>query len=133
MGNARVVIEDTKHFDIDAAADWAAMAPGHGLVYIDGQPYTPSIFHQLRCLDVIRKAVYDLSLKNTTTPVVPTDLTRHCLSYMRQMITCRGDLEVDAILGKPGPNVYPLPYVCKDWTVVYRELEKNHASHFRKV
>lgn len=133
MADVRLNIENSVHFGVNepsSDAEWQSLYPHDGLVYLGEQrhPFTPSIFHQLRCLDIVRKAVADTFVtapRNTT----ETDLTRHCISYLRQMILCRGDLELDPVLGKPDPNVAPGAYQCKDSTVVYRELERNQALY----
>lgn len=41
----------------DGAAEWSAMVPGDGLVYLGehNRSFTVSMFHQMRCLDVIRE------------------------------------------------------------------------------
>ncbi|KZT65099.1 hypothetical protein DAEQUDRAFT_769141 [Daedalea quercina L-15889] len=53
-----------QRYHLDAAPQWAALVPNDGLVYVanvDGsegagerQAWTLSMFHQLRCLDVVR-------------------------------------------------------------------------------
>jgi hypothetical protein len=133
MKDVRVYIEDSVHFQTQSSydAEWDSLFPHDGLVYLGDkrQPFTPSIFHQLRCLNFVRKAVVDLSSRNVTEAIPPSDLTRHCISYLRQMVLCRGDPELDIVLGKPNPNVAPGIYQCKDWSAVYRELEKNHALY----
>lgn len=130
LATVRMNIEDTVHFSLENDADWDALTPGDGLVYLgeDAQPFTPSMFHQLRCLNIIRKAVVELEASGTNETVIPSDLSYHCVNYLRQMVLCRGDLELDPVLGKPFPNVFPDSYQCKDWTQVYREVEKNQRT-----
>jgi hypothetical protein len=131
LADVRMYIEDTAHFQMEDDADWDALSPGDGLVYLgdDRQPYTPSMFHQLRCLNIIRKAVVDLEALGTDEVVEPSDLGHHCVNYLRQMVLCRGDLELDLVLGKPYPNVFPDTYQCKDWEAVYQEVEKNQQLY----
>ncbi|KAH9058109.1 hypothetical protein EDB87DRAFT_1744281 [Lactarius vividus] len=70
-------IEPTKHYS--ALRRW---------------PFSISLFHQLRCLDVIRHDIIE------ALPQEESELSRHCLNYMRQMALCRTDLAVDPVLGR---------------------------------
>ncbi|KAJ6516338.1 hypothetical protein C8R45DRAFT_1087428 [Mycena sanguinolenta] len=127
----RMFVEDTVHYQMDSDLEWDSLTPGDGLVYLgdDHQPFTPSMFHQLRCLNIIRKGVVDLEASGTNEIVQPTDLQHHCVNYLRQMVLCRGDLALDRVLGKPFPNVFPDTYQCRDWSVVYHEVEKNQRMY----
>ncbi|KAJ7119451.1 hypothetical protein C8R44DRAFT_624545, partial [Mycena epipterygia] len=131
LEHVRMFIEDTVHFQMEADAEWDSLSPGDGLVYIgdDHQPFTPSMFHQLRCLNIIRRAVIDLEASGTNETVQLTDLGHHCVNYLRQMVLCRGDLALDRVLGKPYPNIFPDTYQCRNWSAVYREVEKNQRMH----
>ncbi|KAF8520738.1 hypothetical protein BU17DRAFT_75563 [Hysterangium stoloniferum] len=132
----RTFIENTAHYQISGDdAEWAALIPGDGVVYIgegkDAQPYTISIYHQLRCLDIIRKGI--VSLEANTTSGVPknslTPLTHHCVNYLREMVLCRSDIDTDSILGRPKPAVTPDLYQCWDWEAVYTAVKDNQRAH----
>ncbi|KAJ6602432.1 hypothetical protein DFH09DRAFT_1301464 [Mycena vulgaris] len=131
LDHVGMFIEDTVHFQMEADAEWDSLSPGDGLVYLgdDHQPFTPSMFHQLRCLNIIRTAVVELDVSGRNDTVQPTDLGHHCVNYLRQMVLCRGDLALDRVLGKPFPNVLPDTYQCRDWSAAYREVEKNQRMH----
>ena len=127
----RMNIEPTKHYQLSgqsANAEWAALAPNNGILHLGPrrQPYSVSLFHQLRCLDIIRRDIVE--------PLPPEDskLSRHCLNYMRQMVLCRTDLAVDPVLGRGADaRVRPDTNQCVDWRRVYEELEKNQREHAR--
>ncbi|KAH9956016.1 hypothetical protein BC827DRAFT_1271217 [Russula dissimulans] len=127
----RMNIEPTKHYQLSgpsADAEWAALAPNNGILHLGPRrrPYSISLFHQLRCLDIIRRdLVESLALEDSK-------LSRHCINYMRQMVLCRADLAVDAVLGRElEPRVRADTNQCVDWRRVYKELEKNQREHAR--
>ncbi|TFK18157.1 hypothetical protein FA15DRAFT_675514 [Coprinopsis marcescibilis] len=128
-----MTFDNPKHFQLDeedGGAEWAAIVPGgDGIVYLgpEKHPYTISLFHQLRCLDIIRQE----TIKDRQPDEGPSDLGRHCLNYIRQMVTCRGDLEIESFQFASHKN--PIDqrgvYECKDWEAVYHEVEKNQAEY----
>ncbi|TFK53102.1 hypothetical protein OE88DRAFT_1697616 [Heliocybe sulcata] len=120
-------IHDSVHYNINsstAAREWAALFPeGGGFVYLGSeyQQFGISMFHQLHCLEAVRRAILDKSASQHT---------QHCLSYLRQMILCRADLRLEPVIE---------PYLrrevdasgdrtCRDWTLVYQAVEENHAE-----
>lgn len=124
-------IEPTKHYQLSGLAadeEWAALAPNNGILHLGPQrlPYSVSLFHQLRCLDIIRRDVAE------SLPPEDSQLSRHCLNYMRQMVLCRADLAVDPVLGRGADaRVRPDTNQCVDWRRVYKELEKNQQEYAR--
>ena len=122
-------IEPTKHYQLsghDADAEWAALAPNNGIIHLGSQrrPYSISLFHQLRCLDIIRRDIVG------SLPPEGSKLSRHCLNYMRQMVLCRADLAVDPVLGREfKADVRAETNQCVDWRRVYQELEKNQQQY----
>jgi hypothetical protein len=124
-------IEPTKHYQLsghNADAEWAALAPHNGIVYLGRhrQPYSISLFHQLRCLDIIRR---DMILGSDD---ADGKLSRHCLNYMRQMVLCRADLALDPVLGRAlEARVRPDTNQCVDWRRVYEALERNQRDYAR--
>ncbi|KAF9479331.1 hypothetical protein BDN70DRAFT_984120 [Pholiota conissans] len=136
----RTFIENTVHFGVDGdEAEWEAMVPNKGMVYLEDpndknlKLFTVSIFHQLRCLDIIRKGIVDLEARHSRSPLDSetslTALTHHCVNYLRQMVLCRSDLDLDTVFGSPKPAVYSDTYQCKDWEAIYRDVEKNQKAY----
>ncbi|KAF8466075.1 hypothetical protein DFH94DRAFT_348028 [Russula ochroleuca] len=127
----RMNIEPTKHYQLsgqNADAEWAALAPNDGILHLglERQPYSVSLFHQLRCLDIIRRDIVG------SLPSEDSKLSRHCLNYMRQMVLCRADLAVDPVLGRAHEaRVRADTNQCVDWRRVYDELEKNQREYAR--
>ncbi|KAF7792948.1 hypothetical protein EIP86_004051 [Pleurotus ostreatoroseus] len=110
---------------VDGVAEWAAMIPGDGLVYLGEhkRPFTISMFHQLRCLDIIRA---DLVRERSGDADLPSALTRHCLNYMRQIVLCRGDTYLESFQypNNKDPIDKEALYECRDWEAVYDEVKR---------
>ena len=125
----RMNIEATKHYQLsgyNADAEWAALAPNNGTLYLgpQRQPFSISLFHQLRCLDIIRRNIVE------ALPQEESKLTRHCLNYMRQMVLCRTDLAVDPVLGRElEAEVRAETNQCVDWRRVYQKVEENQRDY----
>jgi len=131
MKPVHIKIEDSVHFRLNdsfADEDWESLLPSGGLhVYLgpDRRPFTVSMFHQLRCLDIIRHSLL------TTDEKRPGEDVRHCMNYLRQMIRCRLDLRV-----QPMKSIYKkhnlnslLTHTCQDWRVPYEMAEENFAQY----
>ncbi|KAA1470523.1 hypothetical protein DENSPDRAFT_928915 [Dentipellis sp. KUC8613] len=126
-----VAVEPTTHYQMngtEADEEWAAMFPNRGIVYLGerSRPFSISMVHQLRCLDILRAAT--ASAQGLDEATRSSDLSRHCLNYLRQALLCRSDITLDSVLGKPA-NAYPDTYQCRDWDHVYREMRRNQAEH----
>ncbi|PPQ84851.1 hypothetical protein CVT25_004987 [Psilocybe cyanescens] len=104
----------TLHYGLDDELEWGSLSPGNGTIYLGerNEPYSISMFHQLRCIDIIRQSIVRRE------ELATSELTRHCLSYLRQMILCRADTYADA-------DALADYMVCEDWQAVYSEVERN--------
>ena len=113
-------IDNTKHYDIaspNAANEYASLLPlsGH-LVHIDNKTYTVAMFHQLACLDTIRRSY----LSGTVDRQV-----EYCMNYLRQSISCQADLRIESVRRDVSPHIVGFPgyYTCRDWEAVYRAAD----------
>ncbi|EIM85253.1 uncharacterized protein STEHIDRAFT_169253 [Stereum hirsutum FP-91666 SS1] len=124
-------VEDTLHYQLDTEEgiqQWAQLVPSDGgkIFTTSGeQPQTISMFHQLRCLDIIRAAIV-ISHTRIETGERPRGnvtygLVRHCMNYLRQMMLCRSDLHLENVRDPVGPHAVEMAvmHVCEDWRVVY--------------
>ena len=114
-------------YKLDSAQQWAPLFPEGGVIHLgrDHTQYTVSMMHQLRCLDVIRDQLTRSLSERDAEP------TRHCLNYIRQMATCRGDLQFDPIQYPHKVNALH-PHAmrrCKDWRAVYDAVWKNQQKY----
>ncbi|KAF5348665.1 hypothetical protein D9758_006800 [Tetrapyrgos nigripes] len=152
-------LENTVNYQVNSTpstnAQWAALYPHEGIVRLgsDSKPFLPSMFHQLRCLDIIRLAYvaqeenltfhdesaswkardehyHDHSDAPDVPGVVEDPLARHCLNYLREMLLCRSDLNLESVqaMGPGDPNIHAVSFrraqTCQDWTVVYDKLSE---------
>ncbi|CDO69746.1 hypothetical protein BN946_scf184697.g18 [Trametes cinnabarina] len=120
-------IDSWTRYKLDSAEEWSRLFPGGGVIHLGSErmPYTVSMMHQLRCLDVVRDQLNRPKSERSEQP------TRHCLNYLRQSLYCRGDLQLD-------PYQYPHkvnalhPHAvrrCKDWRAVYEKVWENQAAY----
>ncbi|EIN05097.1 hypothetical protein PUNSTDRAFT_74859 [Punctularia strigosozonata HHB-11173 SS5] len=115
-------IENTVRYQAksqEAGEEYAMMLPpgGHLVRDSQGQVYTVAMFHQMRCLDIIRE---DYATRRAS------PLRMHCLNYLRQSILCMADTRLESIL-QTGNRTVSLSsdYVCRDWTALYAAVEAN--------
>lgn len=127
--------ENSVHYQLNtstAAFEWAALVPSNGgIVHVgpERQPFLPSIFHQLRCLDIIRKAY----VKDSRGEGELGRLSHHCLNYLRQMIMCQSNLRLEPVVDPNGVHaVQPWGELsCRDWRSVYNAVAENDVEFAR--
>ncbi|KAL0566968.1 hypothetical protein V5O48_015032 [Marasmius crinis-equi] len=131
--------EDSKHYPVDnsstAEREWAALSPENGVVHLkvgsdsDIREFTPSMFHQLRCLDILRAHYARLSSGDAPATATPSSdtLSHHCLNYLRQTLLCNSDLHLDPVFGAThkDADLIAHTHICRDWTAAYKELKRN--------
>ncbi|KAH7920213.1 hypothetical protein BV22DRAFT_1074311 [Leucogyrophana mollusca] len=126
-------IEDTGKFGISNTEAWAEWrttdlfprAKGFVRLGKQGRAFGVSMFHQMHCLQMIRKAVIE---KDSANPH-----THHCLNLMRQAILCASDTTLDPLnvddsgklVGTDGVGVV---HVCRDWEKVYDFVRENQMG-----
>ncbi|KAI0354408.1 hypothetical protein OH77DRAFT_1405001 [Trametes cingulata] len=120
-------IDSWTRYHLDSAQQWAPLFPGGGVIHLGPQrtPHTVSMMHQLRCLDLVRDQLTRPKSERSEEP------TRHCMNYLRQMLFCRGDLQLDSYQYAHQVNaVHPHAIRrCKDWRAVYTKVEENQREH----
>ncbi|PPR02204.1 hypothetical protein CVT24_011420 [Panaeolus cyanescens] len=130
---ALLISGSTAHYqlnDSDSDAEWGALVPSGGhVVHIDddlGRPkaYTVTLFHQLKCLNIIRQEY----VQPYPHPPV-TQLTQHCLNYLHQSLLCNINTQIESSKNERGTAARSYPTLCKDWTKVYHEAERNQRQY----
>ncbi|THH21427.1 hypothetical protein EW146_g151 [Bondarzewia mesenterica] len=120
-------IADSVHYELhgeEGAQEWAnLLPPGGHVVHVGDEEYTVTMFHQLQCLDIIRKEY----IMTTTQP--PSTLTVHCMNYLRQTILCQSNLRLESVKSPTGQASRTYDTACRDWTKVYEEAERNHETN----
>lgn len=124
--------EESIHYQLDtheADFEWRALVPANGTIHLgpERRPFTISMFHQLRCLDAIRTELS--STHGLSTPPPPSQLSRHCFNYLRQMALCHADTTLVQVLNPDDPHPFPDVAVCNDWEYVYTEVRRNQEHH----
>ncbi|KAJ7065426.1 hypothetical protein C8F01DRAFT_1125587 [Mycena amicta] len=142
----KMAVEDTSSLPLTgvrATTNWAALIPqGGGVVFVHPhasihpdapsarQPYMLSMYHQLRCLDVIRRMYAEAEDGDDVQQVRLGRQGRHCMNYLRQTMLCRGDLRLEPVQDPDGPHAVDMwgDMTCKDWRVVYDAVSDNHRE-----
>ncbi|KAF9480761.1 hypothetical protein BDN70DRAFT_832296 [Pholiota conissans] len=128
-------ISDTSRYDLteDGKADFAALMPTGGhTVYISGdevsepRPFTVSLFHQLKCLDIYHREYLKPTPRRVTLEL------QGCLNYLRQSLLCHANTRLESIKNSAIQAEKQYETVCRDWTKVYDAAEKNYASYLRR-
>ncbi|KAI0258512.1 hypothetical protein BC834DRAFT_911147 [Gloeopeniophorella convolvens] len=127
-------ITESARYDIDTALgaeEFERLTPDSGhVVHIsdsseaDPKPYTVTLFHQLKCLGIIRDAYMGLGKQEQ-----PGTLARHCMNYLRQTILCRPNTRLESVKLERGAASRDYETVCLDWTKIYEEAERNQQAY----
>jgi len=137
---AHMQMENTVHYDLGTdlgILEWnnaTLPGPNHdGVIWLtmkggERKPFTFSLFHQLRCLNIVRES---LMVRRHPPYTEPSRLATHCMNYIRQMVLCRADLTLESTRNPAGPNtaVSDVTHVCRDWSVIWDEVEGNESYH----
>ncbi|GBE89267.1 hypothetical protein SCP_1502750 [Sparassis crispa] len=130
--------EDSVHYDFETPigdAEWNATLPSGGVLLHLGpklRPFSLSMFHQMRCLNIIRGGLAALYADGTPgARLRQPNLTRHCMNYLRQMVLCRADLRLESVRAPRGYKLATseVTHACQDWNAVYSAAEENYAQY----
>ncbi|KZV85735.1 hypothetical protein EXIGLDRAFT_775275 [Exidia glandulosa HHB12029] len=128
--------EDTIHYALDTPlghSEWDTTLPSGGGILHFGpsqRPFSISMFHQLRCLNVIGREL-EVRANGDAAWKEPTPLSTHCMSYMRQMVLCRASTRLESVhtSTRPHVSVNAVTHTCNDWSAVYEAAERNSQTH----
>ena len=98
----------------------------------DLRPFTLSMFHQLRCLDIVREVIVDFFADNRTDAAYTRPaLAAHCMDYLRQTAMCRADLTLESLWSNTSSKVTvsEITHTCKDWMAAYEAAEQNYEAY----
>lgn len=132
-------LENTAHYAFDTPegrAEWDTTLPSGGAVIHLGprqRPFTVGMFHQLRCLGIIR-GILDDFYRDTNSHEISLDrsvIAGHCMNYLRQMVLCSSDVRLETVRAAKGHGltVPDVTHVCLDWEAVYRAAEENYQTY----
>ncbi|TFY63036.1 hypothetical protein EVG20_g6489 [Dentipellis fragilis] len=86
----------------NSKAEWAALVPRNGTVRLGphGRTFSIAMFHQLRCLDMIREAMVHMEVEiEERDPVVD-----HCVNYLRQIVLCHAHTAIESSVSTCVPS-----------------------------
>ncbi|KAJ7454050.1 hypothetical protein B0H11DRAFT_1740818 [Mycena galericulata] len=137
------------HYELNSSHDenWSSLTPPHsgGFIFhpLTETFYAVSLYHQLHCLNSLRKNIAK-GPQLTLTPGLIAH-ANHCLDYLREALLCHADTTLE-----PVQNVYvdegisegnhPRGHIdqvamgwgvdhrCYDWTFVREYLEHNYSK-----
>ncbi|OJT15472.1 hypothetical protein TRAPUB_7343 [Trametes pubescens] len=129
LPDVSMYFEPTIHYQLnstEADAEWAALVPTNGgIVHVgpERQPFMLSVFHQLRCLDILRRAYISHAEE-------PDAVAVHCLNYIRQMVLCRRDTILEPVVDIGSAHAVQAwrTLTCKDWRKVYEAHAQQGTS-----
>ncbi|VDB90024.1 unnamed protein product [Peniophora sp. CBMAI 1063] len=116
----RMLVSESAHYQLDASFDheWVALLPENGTMGYakSGEPYSVAMFHQLRCLDLIRR---DFGRVRSTGAMARSPHARSCLNYLRTSALCQSDMHIEGFTEEDNTESTHW-YVCRDWGAAYR-------------
>ena len=132
MNHITAIFKDAQGWDVSgpgAEEKWMTIYPdGSGFVRLGDERriLCVSMFHQLHCVEKMRRA-----LDNPDDPIATLPHLQHCMNYIREMILCRGDTNLDPY--QYPSNIHPVePHPvrrCLDWNAVYRAVEDSQREY----
>lgn len=134
LDDVTMYIHNTMRYEIDSEAgaqDFANLMPsGEHQVFLgpDKRPFTIAMFHQLKCLDIVRRDF--INLENA--PL--SDLGNHCLNYLYQTVLCHANTRLEPLrthIWEKSAAAWEQDNMCKDWEAVYNAAEDNWAEYQR--
>ncbi|KZV86043.1 hypothetical protein EXIGLDRAFT_580192, partial [Exidia glandulosa HHB12029] len=141
---AMMFAQNTVHLQMSSpttAREWSVQYPRGGIVYLGSQrrPFMVAMFHQLQCLNILRLGILRVSSDTgaashrrnfSQQPEEIVWQTRHCLNYLRQAALCQMDMRTEPVTSiEPRGSIWEQDFVCRDWSAVYGEVEKNHREY----
>lgn len=91
------------------------------------------MFHQLKCLDIIRQELVAPSQRDGHTTESPShwELTEHCMNYLRQISLCHGNTALESVRSDQSPKITDLhrtTYECRDWSAMYAQYTESECA-----
>jgi len=124
--------EPTIHYAVDDDAQWNSTLPlGSGMIHLgpERRPFSISLFHQLRCLDILRREIHART-KAGDKASQASELSSHCMNYLRQMILCRADTRLEPGRHHYGPHItgWTITGTCNDYEAVFSAANRNYEE-----
>ncbi|KAF9008487.1 hypothetical protein BDZ89DRAFT_1230474, partial [Hymenopellis radicata] len=112
--------EDSVHYGLNDNAEWEALFPADGLFPDGPREASIGMFHDLRCLNILR-----IDLLRDLESDVPVALINHCLNYLRQTVLCRSSTHLDLLMDN---RLVFEPQQCRNWAAVYDVVHRKQQA-----
>ncbi|KAK0492299.1 hypothetical protein EDD18DRAFT_1321253 [Armillaria luteobubalina] len=130
-----VYVGNSEHYALDTdlgISEWdKLLPPGGGILHLgpNQRPFSISMFHQLRCLNIIRAGLMD------SQGVADAQLLHHCMNYLRQMVLCRADGQLQSVRRSTGGGMttWNQHSVCRDWRMAYDAADANFRDYEQDI
>ena len=134
IGTVEMTFEETVHYPLSGAqaeTEWNTlrrMDSHHGYIRLgpDKRVLAVAMFHELHCVNTLRKALVDRTHTEGSDHHV-----QHCLNYLRQLFLCSADstLEPYDFTNRDFENErLGVTRQCRDWSIVYEETQRNYVE-----
>ncbi|KAF5360892.1 hypothetical protein D9756_004516 [Leucocoprinus leucothites] len=142
LDNVHLSQENTVHYAFNTElgeAEWNATLPSGGSLLHLGptyRPFTLGMFHEIRCLNIIRKTLADYYADESEDAQIRSpQLAHHCMNFIRQMVLCRANLRLEPVRAAKGNHVtaWEVTHTCQDWTAVYSAAERNYQDYLTHI
>jgi hypothetical protein len=118
------------HYDLvthEGIEQWSKLIPDTGYVVRQGSDnqsdapilFTVGLFHELKCLDILRSEYVNRYLNSSIRATKPSSTAKDCLNYLRQVIICNMDMGLENVKDDFGRVTKGHEVICQDWTKVY--------------
>jgi hypothetical protein len=140
LDTVHMPLENSVHYNPQSEtghAEWSTLLPNNntGIIHLGPtqQPFSISLFHHLRCLDILRVELYtqlDRAGQSPPTENEQSDLIHHCMGYIRQMLLCHSETRLESVKSISASSVssWDITHTCKDWTAVFRAAKGTYES-----
>jgi hypothetical protein len=138
--DVHLLVDNSIHYNLDGPisdAAWKTVFPPgnpNGIVRLGpkGRAFGVSMFHELKCLDVLRRTLDKAHAKDTAYLAEHRPRIQHCMDYLRHTTLCRADTTLQNLEHETYITESLNTYTCKDWTKVYSSMEENHKAFLSK-
>ncbi|TFK53457.1 hypothetical protein OE88DRAFT_1733379 [Heliocybe sulcata] len=127
LSKTKVKLNDNStHYGISSEEDehdWASVFPdGNGFVRMghDKRLFALSAYHEMHCMQSVRRAIFQEGHGDGH--------VQHCLNYLRQMILCRTDVQLEPVV-EDGTVAWGRERTCRSREELYGWLSKNMAEY----
>lgn len=96
-----------------------------------GYLVTLDVFHELHCLNTLRKYIYRESYPDMHTEDAQIEHVDHCIDLLRQVLMCHADISLHTYGWRndyrwPWPN-FEIEHECRSWDTLMDWAKEHHV------